>query len=129
MHAVAGEIIIFFVFLFFTSAFMSNDGKFLNFPTHNPTYDVAWYTHTHTHLTALCPGLPGWASTRKVKPIRIVLKYETVSCSGISWSICKSAPRSRQITMPAHHHSAFTGQVPFLVPNQRHQSTEGNVMA
>jgi len=24
-------------------------------------------THTHTHLTALCPGLPGWAGTRKVK--------------------------------------------------------------
>jgi len=24
--------------------------------------------HTYTRLTALCPGLPGWASTRKVKP-------------------------------------------------------------
>ena len=24
-------------------------------------------THTHTHLTALFPGLPGWACTRKVK--------------------------------------------------------------
>jgi len=23
-----------------------------------------WYTHTHTCLTALCPGLPGWAGTR-----------------------------------------------------------------
>ena len=23
--------------------------------------------HTHTHLTALCPGLPRWAGTRKVK--------------------------------------------------------------
>jgi len=28
-----------------------------------------------------------------------------VSGSGISWAICKSAPRSRQITMPAPHHS------------------------
>jgi len=27
--------------------------------------------------------------------------------SGISWGICKSAPRSRQITMPAPHHSVF----------------------
>ena len=27
------------------------------------------YTHIHTRLTALCPGLPGWAGTRKVKPI------------------------------------------------------------
>ena len=24
-------------------------------------------THTHNHLTALFPGLPGWAGTRKVK--------------------------------------------------------------
>ena len=71
--------------------------------------------HTHTHarthtcLTALFPGLPWWAGTRKVKPIWILLKQETVSGSGsgISWAICKSAPRSRQITMPAPHHSVF----------------------
>jgi len=62
---------------------------------------------THTLLTALCPGLPGWASTRKVKPIWILLKQETVSGSGISWAICKSAPRSRQITTPAPHYSVF----------------------
>ena len=65
------------------------------------------YTDTHTRLTALCPGLPRWAGTRKVKPIWILLKQETVSGSGISWAICKSAPRSRQITMPAPHHSVF----------------------
>jgi len=46
---------------------------------------------------ALCPGRPGWAGSRKVKPIWILLKQETVSGSGISWAICKSAPRSRQI--------------------------------
>ena len=57
-------------------------------------------THTHIHLTALCPGLPGWAGTRKVKPIWILLKQETVSGSGISWAICKSAPRTSQITTP-----------------------------
>jgi len=64
------------------------------------------HTHTHTRLTALCPGLPGWASTRKAKPIWILLKQETASGSGISWAICKSAPRSRQITTPAPHRSA-----------------------
>ena len=64
-------------------------------------------THTHTRLTALCPGLPGWAGTRKVKPMWISLKQETVGGIGISWAICKSAPRSRQITMPAPHHSVF----------------------
>ena len=65
------------------------------------------HTHTHTRLTALLPGLPGWAGTRKVKPIWILLKQETVSGSGISWAICKSAPCSRQITMPTPLHSVF----------------------
>jgi len=47
--------------------------------------------------------------------------------SGISWTICKSfAPRFRQITMPVHHHSFFTGGTPFPSPNQQCQSTEGN---
>ena len=53
------------------------------------------------------PRLPRWAGTRKVKPIWILLKQETVSGSGFSWTICKSAPHSRQITMPAPHHSVF----------------------
>ena len=44
------------------------------------------HTHTHTHLTALFPGLPGWAGTRKVQPIWILLKQETASGSGISWA-------------------------------------------
>ena len=74
---------------------------------------------------ALCPGLPGWASTRKVKPIWILLKQKTVNGSGISWAICKSASRSRQITTPAPHHSVFTGRMSFLPPNQQRQSTEG----
>jgi len=67
------------------------------------------HTHTHTHLslTALFPGLPRSAGTRKVQQIWILLKQETVSGSGISWDICKSATRSRQITMPAPHHSVF----------------------
>ena len=49
-----------------------------------------------------------WVSQyQKGKPIWILLKQETVSGSGISWAICKSAHRSRQITMPAPHHSFF----------------------
>ena len=81
--------------------------------------------HTHTRLTALLPGLPRWAGTRNIKTIWILLKQKTVSGSGISWAICKSAPRSRQITTPAPHHSDFTGRMPFLPPNQQRQSTEG----
>ena len=74
-------------------------------PHLNPDWNL---THTHTRLTALFPGLPRWAGARKVKPIWILLKQETVSGSGISWAICKSAPRTRQLTVPApHHHTVF----------------------
>ena len=34
-------------------------------------------------------------------------QQQTVSGSGISWAMCKSAPRSRQITTPAPQHSVF----------------------
>jgi len=85
-------------------------------------------THTHTHTRARArafngpfPGLSGWAGTRKVKAIWILLKQETVSGSSISWAICKSASRSRQTTTPAPHHPVFTGRIPFLPPNQQRQ--------
>ena len=81
------------------------------------TYTQSIHTHTHTRWTALCPGLPRWASTRKVKPVWISLNQETVSGSGISWAIYKPASSYRQITTPATHHSFFTGQMPFLPPN------------
>ena len=80
--------------------------------------------NNNTRLMALCPGLPGWASNRKVKPIWILLKQETVSGSGISWATCKSTPRPRQIRMPASHHSSFfSDRMPFLLLNQQCQST------
>jgi len=88
-------------------------------------------THTHTRITARFPGLPRWDGTRKVKPVWILLKQETASGSGISWAICKSACRSRQITTPVGlpHHSVFTGRMPFLPPNQQRQSSERNIFS
>ena len=35
------------------------------------------------------------------------LDFTEARDNGISWAVCKSAPRSRQITMPAPHHSVF----------------------
>ena len=58
---------------------------------------------------ALFQGLPRSAGTRKVKPIWILLKQQTVSDSGISRAICKSASRSRQITTPVPHRSLQAG--------------------
>ena len=61
--------------------------------------------------------------TRKVKTNLDLLEQEIVSGSGISWAICKSAPHPRQ---PRQHPTTqfFTGQMPFLSPNQQRQSTE-----
>jgi len=50
-----------------------------------------------------------------------LLEQETVSGCGISWAICKSAHHLSQITT-----QFFTGQMPFLSPNQQHWSTEGS---
>ena len=72
-----------------------------------------YYTkqHTHTHTQHTFNGSLSRTTRvsryRKVKPIWILLKQETVSGSGISWAICKSAPHSRQITTPAPHRSSF----------------------
>ena len=66
---------------------------------------VSLLKFTCTRLTALFSGTTRVSRYQKGKPIWILLKQETVSSSGISWAICKSAPRSRQITMPAPHHS------------------------
>jgi len=65
-------------------------------------------------------------TTRKVKPIWILLKQETVSGSGIRWAVCKSAPRSRKITTQAPTRF-FSGRTLFLTPNQQRHSTEGNI--
>ena len=84
------------------------------------------YTHP---LNGPFPGLPRWAGTRKVKPIWILLKQETVSGSGINWAICKSAPHSRQITMPAPHNSVFyrTDALPAAQPCNGHEQNSLNL--
>ena len=87
--------------------------------------DSIRYTHTHPFNGPLS-GTTGWASTRKEKPIWILLKQETVSGSGIRWTMCKSAPRCCQITTPVHHHSifyrpdAFPGAQPTVSKHWRH---------
>ena len=73
---------------------------------------------------ALCPGLPRRAGTRKVKPIWILQKQESVwQCHLLGhMQVC-----TRQITMPAPPPlKIVTDQMPFVPPNQQHQSTEGS---
>ena len=73
------------------------------------------HAHTHTQVSRYQKG--------KTK-----LDFTEARESGISWAIYKSAPHSRQTTTPALHHSVFTGQMPFLLPKQQCQSTEGNAV-
>jgi len=55
------------------------------------------------------------------------MKQEKMGGSGYSWTTCKSfAPRSKQITMPASHHSIF--YKPDALPDAQCQSTEGKEM-
>jgi len=42
--------------------------------------------------------------------------------------VCTSLQTDNQLTMPAPHHSVFTGWMPFLLPNQQRQSTEGQLI-
>jgi len=76
------------------------------------------HKHRYTHsFNGPLSGTTQVSRYRKVKPISILLKQETVNGSGISWAICKSAHRSRQITMLAPHHSVFLqSECPFCHP-------------
>jgi len=72
-----------------------------------------------------------WVSQyQKGKTNLDLLEQGTVSGGGISWAICKSAPRHRQMTMPAPHHSAFYR--PDALPASKHwrqlQWTDSNML-
>ena len=100
-----------------------------NITAENAKFAALIYTHTYT-FNGPFSGTTQVSRYQKGKPIWILLKQETVSGSGIHWAICKSAPRSRQTTMPAPYHSQFfTGRMPFHPPNQQRQSTKGKFAA
>ena len=51
--------------------------------------------------------LSGTTQVSRYQKGKTNLGFTEVRGSGISWAICKSAHRSRQITTPAPHHSVF----------------------
>ena len=82
-------------------------------------FKLQFYTHTRARARTFNGPFSGTtqvSSYQKGKPIWILLKQETVSGSGISWTICKSAPRSRQITTPALHQSFLQTGCPSCHP-------------
>ena len=92
---------------------------------------TSFYTHTHTQLfycsSGICPGPPGWAGTRKVKPRR--LKPIWIYWSKRQWVAVASAGLYASLHLIPDNHanipplSFFTGRMPFLPPNQQRQST------
>ena len=102
-------------------------------PSCRPTNSVkalkAQSLSNHTHpFNGPLSGITQVSQYQKGKTNVDFTEARAVSGSGISWAICKSAHRSRQITTPAPHHSFFTGRMPFLPPNQQCQSTEGIII-
>jgi len=70
--------------------------------------------HTHTH--PFNGPLSGTTRVSRYQKGKTNLDFTEARDS---WDIRKSAPRSRQITMPAPHSPVFTGRMPFLPPNQQ----------
>jgi len=73
------------------------------------------------------PGQPGYAITRKIKPIWILMNQEMMG-----WHlhqldhmqiICTSLQTANHTSNPSF--SFFTGQMLFLISSQQCQSTEG----
>ena len=72
------------------------------------------HTHTHTRLTALFPGLPRWAGTRKGNQSGFYWsKRQWLAVASAGLRICKSAPSSRHTTMPASHNSVTFQSIKF----------------
>ena len=79
-------------------------------------------THRHNRFTALFLGPPGWASARTE-----LLDFMVQGKINRGRHIVRlGATPSGQISAHFHHPPFFTGQVPFLPPNEQCQSTEGN---
>ena len=84
------------------------------------TTQVSQYTHTHTH-----PFNGPFSGTTLAGFYWSKRQWVAVASAGSYASLHYS---SRQITMPAPHHSFFYSRMPFLPPNQQRQSTEGTAV-
>ena len=86
--------------------------------------------HTHTHtFNGPFSGTTRVSRYQKGKPIWILLEQETVSGSGIRWAkmqVCTSLQTDNHTSTPPL--SFFTCWMPFLLPNQQCQSTEGLIL-
>ena len=77
---------------------------------HRPTDTLSMHPHTHTHTHTFNGPFSGTTRVSRYQKGKTNLDFTEARDS--EWQrhqlgICKSAPRSRQITMPAPHYSVF----------------------
>jgi len=84
-----------------------NNGTIYDFGAFNVTTLWHYTTHTHTRTQPFNGPLSGTARVSRYQKGKPNLDFTEAKDNGISWAICKSAPRPRQITTPAPDHSVF----------------------
>jgi len=80
--------------------------------------------HTHTH--PFNGPLSRTTRVSRYQKGKTNLDFTEASVAVASAGPYASLHLALQITMPAPHHSVFTDRMPFLLPKQQCQSTEGN---
>jgi len=80
--------------------------------------------HHHNHFTALFPGPPGWAGARR-ELLDFMVQGKINGGRHTDHMAGRHSIQMNQCLPPPSAH-IFTGRMPFLSPNQQHQSTEGN---
>jgi len=95
--------------------------------------EILWILHVqdittphHNCLTVLFPGPPGWASTRR-ELLNFMVQGKINRGRDTDHPAGRHSIRYSGLTSAHLHHApVFTGQMPFLPPNQQCPSTEGN---
>jgi len=81
-------------------------------------------TYTHTRLTAFCPRLPDYQKGKTNLDFSEARDREWQWHQLGHMQVCISVQTDNHASTHWHH-SVFTGRMPFLLPNQQGQSTEG----
>jgi len=80
--------------------------------------------HHHNRFTALFPGPSGWAGARR-ELLDFMVQGKINGGRHTDHPVGRHSIQTNQCLLPPSPH-IFTGRMPFLSPNQQHQSTEGN---
>ena len=78
---------------------------------------------THTRLHAFNGPLSGTTQVSRYQKGKTNLDFTEARDSAWQWHVCTLLQADNHASTPPV--SFFTGRMPFLLPNQRHQSTEG----